>query len=144
MPPRPTAAHLTVDPAISRGNRIVSRSRAPRAGVAAPWHDRCNRNGHSFRAIPRRLDSIVLACLDLCRSKRDIRYTSDGGEEFGAVRDFTDDTLVVYVENGGEFLRTDPGRDRRALAEVILDPAALDPELRDAIAHAHDAEEPGL
>jgi hypothetical protein len=71
-------------------------------------------------------------------------YTSDGGEEFGAVRDFSDDTLVVYVENGGEFLV--PIRAVAAVhsQKVILDAAALDPELRDAIAHAHDAEEPGL
>ena len=30
-------------------------------------------------------------------------FVSDGGEEFGAIRDVSPDGLVVYVENAGEF-----------------------------------------
>ncbi len=71
-------------------------------------------------------------------------FTSDGGEEFGAVRDVTDDTLVVYVENAGEFVV--PKRAVVAVhsQKVVLAAAELEERMRDAIAHAHDAEEPGL
>ena len=31
-------------------------------------------------------------------------FTADGSEEFGAVRDVTDDTITVYVENAGDFV----------------------------------------
>lgn len=30
-------------------------------------------------------------------------FASDGGEEFGAIREVSPDRLVVYVENAGEF-----------------------------------------
>src|ERR1043166_3537706 len=30
-------------------------------------------------------------------------FVSDGGEEFGAIREISPDGLVVYVENAGEF-----------------------------------------
>jgi hypothetical protein len=71
-------------------------------------------------------------------------FTEDGGEEFGAVRDVDDDAIVVYVENAGDF--TIPRSAIRAVhsQKVIVDCAELDPDLRAAINHAHDAEEPGL
>jgi hypothetical protein len=63
-------------------------------------------------------------------------FVSDGGEEFGAVRQVRPNgelVLVVYVENGGDFL-------------VPLDAVVSvhDGRLRRAIGHAHDAEEPSL
>jgi hypothetical protein len=71
-------------------------------------------------------------------------FTEDGGEEFGAVRDVNDDTIVVYVENAGDF--TIPRSAIRAVhsQKVVVDCAVLDPDVRAAIGHAHDAEEPGL
>jgi hypothetical protein len=74
----------------------------------------------------------------------DQAYTADGADPFGAVRDVDDEVIVVYVENAGDFQIA-----REAIAavhsqKVILDCAKLEPRLRAAINHAHEAEEPGL
>lgn len=71
-------------------------------------------------------------------------FTADDGEEFGAVRDVRDDEVVVYVENAGDFpIPLDAVMSVHA-QKVIFDCGKLDPRLRTAINHAHDAEEPGL
>lgn len=71
-------------------------------------------------------------------------FVSDGDDPFGAVRAISGDELVVYVENGGDY--TVPRDAVRAVhsQKVILDCERLAPELREAIGHAHDAEQPGL
>jgi hypothetical protein len=74
-------------------------------------------------------------------------YLKEGGEECGAVRDVAPrgrPEITVYVENGGEF--DVPAGAVRSVhdGKVVLDRARLDSALRDAIAHAHDREEPGL
>ena len=74
-------------------------------------------------------------------------YLAEGGEDFGAVREVAPDgrdELIVYVENAGDFIV--PLRAIRSAhdGKVVLDGAQLDQRLRDAIAHAHDREEPGL
>jgi hypothetical protein len=74
-------------------------------------------------------------------------FISDVDKPFGAVHRIADHgkgDLVIYVENAGDF--TVP---RSAVAavhaqKVILDPAKLDRKLRDAIRHAHDAEDPRI
>jgi hypothetical protein len=71
-------------------------------------------------------------------------FTADGGEEFGAVRDVTDDTITIYVENAGDFVVPLDAITSVHAQKVIVDCAKVEPQLRDAIAHAHDAEEPGL
>lgn len=71
-------------------------------------------------------------------------FVSDGGEEFGAVRDVSEDTLVVYVENAGEFRVPLDAVTAVHSQKVILDCAKLGLDLRRAIGHAHDAEVPGL
>jgi len=70
-------------------------------------------------------------------------FVSDGGEEFGAVRAVSSDSLTVYVENAGDFYV--PSAAIRSVhdAKVVLDRGRLDQRLLDAIAHAHDREEPG-
>ena len=73
-------------------------------------------------------------------------YLEEGGEEFGAVREVAPagrDEIVVYVENAGDF--TVPLRAVRSVhdGKVVLDRAQLDQPLLDAIAHAHEREEPG-
>ena len=71
-------------------------------------------------------------------------FVHDGDAEFGAVRDVSEDGLIVYVENAGDFrVPLDAVRDVHS-HKVILDCRKLDPALRRAIGHAHDAEEPGL
>jgi hypothetical protein len=69
-------------------------------------------------------------------------FVSDGGEEFGAVREVSHDgkTLTVYVENAGDF-----HIPRAAVAavhsqKVVFECAKLEPALRQAIGHAHDRE----
>jgi hypothetical protein len=71
-------------------------------------------------------------------------FTTDGGEEFGAVRDVTAKELVVYVENAGEFRVSREAVHAVHSGKVIFDPDKLDIRLRRAIGRAHDSEEPGL
>jgi len=74
-------------------------------------------------------------------------YAEDGGEVFGAVRQVAPegrDEVVIDIENAGDF--TIPASAIRAVhsGKVILDVARLDARVREAIAHAHDREVPGL
>ena len=71
-------------------------------------------------------------------------FTADGEEEFGAVREVSDDSIVVYVENAGDFVVPMAAVKGVHSQKVIVDCRELDSSLREAIAHAHDAEEPGL
>lgn len=72
-------------------------------------------------------------------------YLVEGGEEFGAVRGAVPgaNALVIYVENAGDFeVPLDAVRSVHD-GKVLLDATRLDERLRQAIAHAHDREEPG-
>jgi hypothetical protein len=69
-------------------------------------------------------------------------YVSEGGEEFGAVRDVAPHELVVYVENAGDFKVGADAVKSVHDGKVILDAGRVHPALREAIAHAHDREEP--
>jgi hypothetical protein len=71
-------------------------------------------------------------------------FVSDGGEEFGAIRDVFSDGLVVYVENAGEFRVPLYAVKAVHSQKVVFDCGKLDDRLRRAIGHAHDAEVPGL
>ena len=66
-------------------------------------------------------------------------FVSDGGEEFGAVRDVYPYELVLYVENAGEFRVSLDAVEAVHSQKVILDCGKLDRRLRRAIGHAHDA-----
>jgi hypothetical protein len=73
-------------------------------------------------------------------------FISDGGEEFGAVRQVAPGgrpELVIYVENAGEFTVPLYAVESVHFEKVILNCAKLDRRLRQAIGHAHDAEKPG-
>jgi hypothetical protein len=69
-------------------------------------------------------------------------FVEDGGEEIGSVRAVRRDHLLVYVENAGDFEVRAEAIRRVGDGKVVLDPARLDAAVRDAIAHAHDREEP--
>jgi hypothetical protein len=71
-------------------------------------------------------------------------YVSDGGEEFGAVRNVASDGVVVYVENAGEFRIPFDAVHAVHSQKVVFDCNKLDARLRRAIGHAHDSEVPGL
>jgi uncharacterized protein YrrD len=74
-------------------------------------------------------------------------FDRDGGEEFGAVRDVCPAgrlELLVNIENGGDHcIPLDAIVDVHS-DKVIVDAKRLPPAVRYAIAHAHDAERPGL
>jgi hypothetical protein len=73
-------------------------------------------------------------------------FTSDGGDEFGAVRQVLPGgrpELVIYVENAGDFTVPLSAVDAVHSEKVVVNCAKLDHRLRNAIGHAHDAEEPG-
>ena len=74
----------------------------------------------------------------------DQAFVSDGGEEFGAIREVSPEGLVVYVENAGDFRVSFDAVHAVHARKVIFDCRKLDTSLRRAIGHAHDAEEPGL
>lgn len=74
-------------------------------------------------------------------------FVSDGGEEFGAIREVSPNgrpELVVYVENAGNFVVPLSAVEAVHSQKVIFTCGKLDRRLREAIGHAHDAEEPGL
>lgn len=73
-------------------------------------------------------------------------FVSDGGEEFGAVRQVSPNgrpELVIYVENAGDFAVPLDAVEAVHSQKVILNCRKLGDRLRQAIGHAHDAEEPG-
>jgi hypothetical protein len=72
-------------------------------------------------------------------------FVSDGGEEFGAVREVSPNgrpELVIYVENAGDFVVPLFAVAAVHSQKVILTCSKLDRRVRQAIGHAHDAEEP--
>jgi len=73
----------------------------------------------------------------------DLTFLADGGEEFGSVIEVSKKGLRIFVENAGEFQVPLAAVTAVHSKKVILDLAKLDPKLKKAIRHAHDAEEPG-
>jgi len=72
-------------------------------------------------------------------------FVSDGGEEFGAVREVSPNgrpELVIYVENAGDFMVPLSAVEAVHSQKVILDCGKLERRLRQAIGHAHDVEDP--
>jgi len=70
-------------------------------------------------------------------------FLSDHDKPFGAVRVVASE-LIVYVENAGEFAVSREAVTAVHAQKVIVDGAKLDRKLRQAIAHAHDAEDPDI
>jgi hypothetical protein len=73
-------------------------------------------------------------------------FVSDGGEEFGAVRAISPNgrpELVIYVENAGDFVVPLSAVEAVHSQKIILSCDKLERRLRQAIGHAHDAEESG-
>lgn len=70
-------------------------------------------------------------------------FISDGDTAIGAVRQVSRNgrpELIIYVENSGEFTVPLNAVEAVHSQKVILDCAKLEPRLRGAIGHAHDAE----
>jgi hypothetical protein len=74
-------------------------------------------------------------------------FVSDHDKAFGAVRQVSPHgrpELVVYVENAGDFTVPLGAVTAVHAQKVIVDLAKLDRRLRQAIGHAHDAEDPKI
>ena len=74
-------------------------------------------------------------------------YLEEGGDPCGAVRDLrvgNRDEITIYIENSGDFIVPMDAVRAAHDGKVILDRTRLDQSLLDAVAHAHDAEVPGL
>ncbi len=74
-------------------------------------------------------------------------FVSDGSEEFGAIRQVRpngEPAVIVYVENAGDFLVPLDAVSAVHSQKVIFECGKLEPRLRRAIGHAHDAEKPGF
>jgi hypothetical protein len=72
-------------------------------------------------------------------------FVSDGELAFGAVRQVAPhgrSELVIYVENAGDFIVPLTAVEAVHAQKVILNCGKLDRDLRMAIGHAHDAEDP--
>jgi hypothetical protein len=87
-------------------------------------------------------EAVLMSKLDAVKIGFQV-FTSEGGEELGAVRAVSPHELLLYVENAGEFVVRSEAVSRVHDGKVILDAAHIDPSLRRAIGHAHDKEEPG-
>lgn len=70
-------------------------------------------------------------------------YLNDGDDEVGAVRGPGDepDTIIVYIENAGDFIVPIGAIRAVHYSKVLLDQAQLPQPMLDAIAKAHDAED---
>ena len=71
-------------------------------------------------------------------------FVHDAGKSFGAVREVGRGRIVVFVENAGDFTVPLGAVAAVHAQKVILNPARLDKRLREAIKHAHDAEDPRI
>jgi hypothetical protein len=71
-------------------------------------------------------------------------FTHDGEKSFGAVRQVRKHEIVIYVENGGDFVvPLDAVMDVHS-EKVILDSGKLDARLKETIRRAHSGEDPRI
>ncbi|MFT3731304.1 MAG: hypothetical protein QM780_07750 [Hyphomicrobium sp.] len=71
-------------------------------------------------------------------------FLVDGKDGIGAVRDVTPTSLVIYVENAGEFVIPRSAVKDVHSQKVMLKPELLDKRFLAAIGHVHDSEDPKL
>ncbi len=76
----------------------------------------------------------------------DLAFVSDGELAFGAVREVAPEgraELVVYVENAGHYVVPLAAVEAVHSGKVVVSFRKLGGDLKAAISHAHDAEDPG-
>ena len=71
-------------------------------------------------------------------------FIHDGGKSFGAVRQVHGHSIVIYVENAGDFAVPLTAVKDMASEKVVLDSTRLEPNLREAIRRAHSGEDPRI
>lgn len=76
-----------------------------------------------------------------------VAFVSGVSTGIGAVRQVAPDgrpELIIYVENAGDFVVPIDAVDAVESQKVILNGSKLDRRFREAIGHAHDAEDPRI
>ena len=71
-------------------------------------------------------------------------FIHDGGKAFGAVRQVHDKSVVIYVENAGDFTVPVSAIKEVEAEKVVLESTKLEPKLREAIRRAHQGEDPRI
>ena len=71
-------------------------------------------------------------------------FLVDGKDGIGAVREVNTTSLVIYIENAGEFVVPRSAVKDVHSQKVLLKPELLDKRLLKAIGHVHDSEDPNL
>jgi hypothetical protein len=74
-------------------------------------------------------------------------FIHDGDKAVGAVRQVSPGgkpEIVIYVENAGDFVVPISAVKTVHDEKVVLNPAMLSLELRQALGHAHDVEDPNV
>jgi hypothetical protein len=71
-------------------------------------------------------------------------FVHDGEKAFGAVRQVHAHSIVIYVENGGDFTVPQSAVKDVYSEKVILDSGKLDAKLVEAIRKAHLGEDPKI
>jgi len=71
-------------------------------------------------------------------------FIADGQDGIGAVREVDSTSIVVYVENAGEFVIPRSAIKDVHFQKVVLHPDRLDKRLLAAIGREHDSEDPNL
>ncbi|MFA5957864.1 hypothetical protein [Hyphomicrobium sp.] len=71
-------------------------------------------------------------------------FLVDGKDGIGAVRNVTATSLVLYIENAGEFVVPRSAVKDVHSQKVLLKPELLDKRLLAAVGHVHDSEDPKL
>lgn len=70
-------------------------------------------------------------------------FVHDGDVKVGAVREIHPHSIIVYVENAGDFSVPRDAVVEVVAGKVVLHCGRLEQGLRRAINHAHDSEDPG-
>jgi hypothetical protein len=68
-------------------------------------------------------------------------FVDHSDEEVGAVRQVEPDHIIVYIENGGDFVVRRPHVKSAHDGKVVLDPAKAEPLLLEAARKAHERED---
>lgn len=71
-------------------------------------------------------------------------FLKEGSEGIGAVRAVSSQSLVIYVENAGEFAVPLSAVRKVHDQKVMLDKSRLPHELLEATRHVHEREDPKL
>ena len=71
-------------------------------------------------------------------------FVADGGEGIGAVRKVSGSSLIIYVENAGDFIVPRSAGPGVHSQKVMREPRRLARAFLAASGHAHDREDPSV